>query len=102
MKPISRLNPGRKQFDSIGVTCHQKFPQVDFYFQEPTLGNGDSSGNPWPRFSSAGGFHQVSGRYIARETNRHFVAEAIVFGIIIGVSAWPIVSMIRALPQLFR
>lgn len=102
MKPIARPNPCRKQFDSIGVSGHQKFPQVDLYFQEPTLGNGDSSGSPEPRFSSEGGFHQVSGRYIARETNRHFVAEAIVFGVIIGVSAWPIVSMIRVLPQLFR
>jgi len=102
MKSISQVSPCWKHFDTFSMRHHHKFPKIDFYFQETAPEGAGSSGGEWRRFASPGGFHQVSGHYIARETNRHFVADAIVFGMIITVSAWPIISMIRALPQLFR
>jgi hypothetical protein len=75
-----------------------KFPEVDFHFQEPRHASGGSSGNP--DHISTEGFHRLSSRYIARETSRAFVADAVIFGMIVAVSAWPIISMIRALAHL--
>ena len=77
-----------------------KFPEIDFHFQDTRHANGGPSGKP-DNFSTDG-FHRFSSRYITRETNRHFLTDALVFGVIVGVSAWPIVSMIRAIAPLFR
>ena len=104
MKPRPQISPISHDF-AMGdrVTTHrsEKFPEIDFHFQEIPRENPGFSGNAPRKFYSAG-FHRLSSRYIARETNRHFVTDALVFGVIVGVSAWPIVSMIRAIAPLFR
>ena len=87
--------------DRITARRSGKFPDIDFRFQETPQENPGFSGKVPKKFSAAG-FHRLSSRYIARETNRHFVTDALVFGVIVGVSAWPIVSMIRAIAPLFR
>lgn len=43
---------------------------------------------------------QLSDGFFATETKRDYLLEAACFVIMIGVSAWPIVSMIRALSLL--
>ena len=87
--------------DHITARRSGKFPDIDFRFQETPQENPGFSGKAPKKFSAAG-FHRLSSRYIARETNRHFVTDALVFGVIVGVSAWPIISMIRAIAPLFR
>jgi hypothetical protein len=48
----------------------------------------------------APGFRNLSNEFLGTETKRNYVAEVFFFAIIVGVSAWPIVSMVRALEQL--
>ena len=104
MKPRPQISPISHEFDMgdhITARRSGKFPDIDFRFQETPQENPGFSGKA-PRKFSAAGFHRLSSRYIARETNRHFLTDALVFGVIVGVSAWPIVSMIRAIAPLFR
>lgn len=53
-----------------------------------------------PRF--APGFRNLSNEFLGAETTRSYVAEVLFFAIIVGVSAWPIVSMLQALGQLLK
>jgi len=104
MKPRSQISLISHDFatgDRVTTRRSGKFPEIDFHFQETPRENPGFSGKGPRKFNSAG-FHRLSSRYIARETNRHFLADAAVFGVIVGVSAWPIISMIRAIAPLFR
>jgi len=104
MKPRPQISPISHDLtigDRFPARRSGKFPDIDFHFQETPRENPGFSGKTPRKFNSAG-FHRLSSRYIARETNRHFVTDAVVFGVIVGVSAWPIISMIRAIAPLFR
>ena len=41
-------------------------------------------------------FRDLSDKFLAGEMKRDYLAEALCFLIIVSVSAWPIVSMVRA------
>ncbi|MEY2577596.1 MAG: hypothetical protein QOI49_420 [Verrucomicrobiota bacterium] len=45
-------------------------------------------------------FRQLSNEFLSGEVKRDYLAEAACFVIMISVSAWPIVSMVRALSWL--
>ena len=47
-------------------------------------------------------FRDLSNEFLGAETKRNYVAEAFFFAIIVGVSAWPIVTMVQALSQLMK
>jgi hypothetical protein len=98
MKPTFQISPIWKAIDSTRFGGHErKFPEIDFCFHGTVHGPCDSSGYRSPNTRSVGSFHKLGTRYLARETGRDFVADAVVFGIIVAVSAWPIISMIHAL-----
>ena len=48
------------------------------------------------------GFREVSNKFLSTEARQHYVFEALFFAIIVAVSAWPIISMIRALAGLVK
>ena len=48
----------------------------------------------------APGFRAISNEFLGAETKRNYVAEVLFFAVIVGVSAWPIVSMLQALARL--
>ena len=101
MKPRPQISSISHPFnvgDRFATRRAWKFPEIDFHFQETRHARGGSSGKP-DDFSTDG-FHRLSSRYITRETSRVFVADAIIFGMIVAVSAWPIISMIQALAHL--
>lgn len=50
----------------------------------------------------APGFRDLSNEFLGTEAKRNYVAEVLFFAIIVGVSTWPIVSMVRALAQLTK
>ena len=50
----------------------------------------------------APGFRDLSNKFLATEIKRNFALEALLFVIIVAVSAWPMVSMIQAMAQLPR
>jgi hypothetical protein len=45
-------------------------------------------------------FRQLSDEFLSGEMKRDYLTEALCFVIIVSVSAWPIVSMVRALSWL--
>ena len=45
-------------------------------------------------------FRQLSNEFLSGEMKRDYLVEAACFVIMIGMSAWPIVSMVRALSWL--
>lgn len=50
----------------------------------------------------APGFRDLSNEFLGAETKRNYVAEALFFAIIVGVSTWPIVSMLQAMAQFIK
>jgi hypothetical protein len=46
--------------------------------------------------------HQLSHDFIASEMKRDYFSEAAFFAIIVGISAWPIVSMVHAMAALVK
>ena len=76
-------------------------PLTDYHFhasEMPAAGK-DGSHSP-PVF--APGFRNLSYEFLGAETKRSYVAEALFFAIIVGVSVWPIASMLQALGQLMK
>ena len=47
-------------------------------------------------------FRELSSHFLGAEMKRDYVAEAFLFAIIVGVSTWPIVTMMRALGELVK
>ena len=76
-------------------------PRVDYHFHssEPPAGGEDGRLSP-PLF--APGFRNISYEFLGAETRRSYVAELFFFAIIVGVSVWPIASMVQALGELLK
>ncbi|PZR74609.1 MAG: hypothetical protein DLM73_07445 [Chthoniobacterales bacterium] len=102
MKPnyqISRQH-GRLGEESSASRLHSNHPLTDCHFQAPASGAGPSHKLARPVF--APGFRDLSNEFLGAETTRSYVAEVLLFAVIVGVSAWPIVSMAQALAQLMK
>jgi hypothetical protein len=44
-------------------------------------------------------FREISRRYLAYESDRHFIVEALIFALITAISAWPIIGAAMALRE---
>ena len=68
-------------------------PATDFHYQA----TGGDFRLPNNRLQpSTPSFRDLSSEFLASEMRRDYLTEAFCFLIIVGVSAWPIVSMVRA------
>ena len=47
-------------------------------------------------------FRELTRKYFAHETKWQFVIEAVIFAIIAGISAWPIVAAVDALNEFLQ
>ena len=47
-------------------------------------------------------FRKLSSDFFATEVKRDYVAEASFFGVLVGVSAWPMISLVAAMAQLVK
>jgi hypothetical protein len=95
MKPTSQLSrqPGRRA----------NHPRTDCNFHAPAnevQSAGSSRKLTRPVF--APGFRDLSNEFLGAETKRNYVAEVLFFAIIVGVSTWPIVSMLQAMAQFIK
>jgi hypothetical protein len=54
---------------------------------------------PDRRSRSSGSFRAVTHKYFATEAIREFAVEALVFAIIMAISAWPIIAVANALNE---
>lgn len=105
MKPTSQITrqPGRHDEEHSSSLAHSTHPLTDCHFHAPTSERqitGSSRKVTRPVF--APGFRDLSNEFLGAETKRNYVAEVLFFAIIVGVSTWPIVSMMQALAQLMK
>ena len=102
MKSLSHTTrqPRRLHGEQAPHGVRLKHPQTDYHFQasgSETKSGGSSQKLTQPVF--APGFRDLSNEFLGAETKRDYVAELLFFAVIVGVSTWPIVSMVRALAE---
>jgi hypothetical protein len=107
MKPTSQISrqPGRQNEErsSSPSRSHSTHPSTDCHFHAPTSeGQSTGSSRTVTRPVFAPGFRNLSNEFLGAETKRNYVAEVLFFAIMVGVSTWPVVSMVRALAELTR
>jgi hypothetical protein len=105
MKPTSQISrqPGRPGGERSSSQSHSSHPLTDYHFHAPASdvqSTGSSRKLTRPVF--APGFRDLSNEFLGAETKRNYVAEVLFFAIIVGVSTWPIISMVQAMAQLMK
>jgi hypothetical protein len=103
MKPTSHISShlGRRSGERSPARLRSNQPLTDYHFQTGETSGGRKDGRLSPPVF-APGFRDLSNEFLGAETRRNYVAEVLFFAIIIGVSAWPIASMVQALAQLVK
>jgi hypothetical protein len=103
MKPNSQISrqPARHDGERSAVQLHSNQPLTDCHFHSNEMPTGSKDGRLSPPVF-APGFRKLSNEFLGAETTRSYVAEVFFFAIIVGVSVWPIVSMVQALGQLLK
>ena len=106
MKPLSpnSRQPSRSEENSLAGT-RSTHPLSDYSFRAAASelkANGVGARDKVARPIFAPGFRKLSNEFLGAETTRSYLAEALFFAIIVGVSVWPIVSMMQALGQLTK
>lgn len=105
MKPLSQIS---RQLTSLGdeqapTGSQVKYPVTDCHYHAADVDV--RAANERLKLSPlllAPSFRDLSSEYLGAETKRNYVAEAFFFAIIVGVSAWPIVTMVQALSHLMK
>jgi hypothetical protein len=103
MKPTPQISRqfGSHRGEQLPVGLRPKLPVIDYNYQ-PTGSDfrvaNDRAQQSTPALSPS--FRQLSTEFLSGEVKRDYLAEAACFVIMISVSAWPIVSMVRALSWL--
>lgn len=105
MKSPSQISrqQGRVRGEQLPAGLRRKHPLTDYHFHAPNseVKSGGSS-HKLTRPVFAPGFRDLSNEFLGAETTRTYVAEVLFFAIIVGVSAWPIISMVQAMAQLMK
>jgi hypothetical protein len=83
------------------MQLRSKHPVIDCHYH-PASGDlrGPNGRRKVSAPSVARSFRNLSNEFLGTEMKRDYVTEALCFLIIVSVSAWPIVSMVRALSLL--
>jgi hypothetical protein len=104
MKPTSQVTRqhGRHDEERSSSSLHSNHPLTDCHFHAPMREGQSTSSSNVTRPVFAPGFRDLSNEFLGAETKRNYVAEVLFFAIIVGVSTWPIASMIRALAELTK
>jgi hypothetical protein len=92
MKPIPQISPSQH--------ASRNFPLTDYSFQATVDAKSGSSAVVPAKKAPA--FHKLSSEFFAAETRRDYVAELLLFLLITGILAWPIISSIVAVTRLVR
>ena len=92
MKPTPQISPIEQ--------THRGFPLTDYNFHATAETQTSSSATLSATKSPA--FHKLSSEFFGAEAIRNHVVELVLFLLITGLSAWPIISMIAALIRLVR
>ena len=92
MKPTLQVSPSQNASGG--------FPLTDYSFQATTEAQTSSSADLPATKSPA--LHKLSSEFFGTEMSRDYVTQFLLFTIIGGISAWPIISMLLAVTRLVR
>jgi hypothetical protein len=102
MKSTLQLNHKQRgsRRDNRARHSHQRFPLTDYNYR-PTAEAEAISPASRPATKSPA-FHKLSSEFFGGETSRDYVAELLLFILITGLAAWPIMSMLMAVIRMIR
>ena len=100
MKPLSQISPQPRlhRGEQAATATRAPHPVTDYQYHA----NGSVFPAPGGRLKLARSFRDLSSKFLATEMKRDYRLEACFFAIIVGISAWPMVSMCQALTQLAK
>ncbi len=102
MKPILQINHRQRSTgrDNRAGRSRQSFPLTDYNYR-PTAETqvNPSVGRPTTKSPA---FHKLSSEFLGAETSRDYVAELLLFILIIGLAAWSFTSMLIAVIRMIR
>ena len=103
MKPTPLLDSGERfsRGESRGVRAHGSFPLTDYQFRSSAEARSVSALLPG-KTGRVSSFWKLSTDFLGDEATRDYVKEALLFTVIVAISAWPIMEMVGALAQLVR
>jgi hypothetical protein len=99
MKPLSQIPSEQRsrRGDELPLESRLTHPSID----RPYHATGDFRAASRAKATApSASLHQLSSGFLATETKRDYVLEALCFVIIVSVSAWPIVALVRVLSLL--
>ena len=102
MKPIVQISHKQRgsRRDNRARRHHQSFPLTDYNYR-PAAEAETISPAGQPAIKSPA-FHKLSSEFLGAETSRDYFAELVFFVLIIGIAAWPVVSMLIAVVRMIR
>lgn len=104
MKPLSQISAQRRSHRADAPAgLRPTRPVTDYHFHAPA---GDlRAANNRLQLAPPGlapSFRDLSSGFLATEMKRNYVAEALLFAVMVGVSTWPMVSLAQAMAQLVK
>jgi hypothetical protein len=104
MKSLPQISrqPRRHRGEQSPTLLRLAQPVTDCHFHAPASEMKAGGSHKMIRPVFAPGFRNLSNEFLGTEAKRNYLAELILFAIIVGVSTWPIVSMVQALALLAK
>jgi hypothetical protein len=78
----------------------RSFPLTDYDFQ-PNVEAKPVSSSALPK-TKAPAFHELSREIFAVKTTRDYIAELLVFALVAGIVAWPVIAALHAITRMVR
>jgi hypothetical protein len=102
MKPTPQIshNQHSSHRDNRAPRGHRSLPLTDYSFQ--ATAEAQTSSSSGQSATKLPGFHRLSSEFFGAEMSRNYVTEFLLFTLIGGISAWPIMSMLVAVIRLVR
>jgi hypothetical protein len=94
MKPTTQISSDQRK--------RRSFPLTDYQYQTTLQSAGRAVATKTPIARELQTFRKLSTEFFATEAPRNYVAELFFFILIIGTSAWPIISSMIAITRLVR
>jgi hypothetical protein len=92
MKPTPQISSNQH--------ASRSFPLTDYSFR--ATADAKSSSSAVRPATKSPAFHKLSSEFFGAEASRDYIAEFLIFILITGFSAWPIISTIVAVTRLVR
>ncbi|PYJ05011.1 MAG: hypothetical protein DME39_03225 [Verrucomicrobia bacterium] len=102
MKPTPQISHNQRGSGRDNGTrrSNRRLLLTDYnYHPTPETQMGSSAGQPVTKLPP---FHKLSSELLGVERSRDYVAELLLFVLITGIAAWPVVSMLIAVTRLVR